>query len=147
MQNFEDHQMYPVKYVYEDDPLRLCREETRYKSACYHYAGTFLSQHAKNDPDFFRLCDAADKEYRRKCLSGMGANVLAYHLDDAAAAVRICDTGKDAVVRDACIDGIVSYHLVSYQSMEKTQAFCGTLTGADHDSCLAAMKARAESYR
>ncbi|MCX6715366.1 MAG: hypothetical protein NTX72_06175 [Candidatus Uhrbacteria bacterium] len=147
MQNFEDDQDFATPYVYKDDPLRLCREEPYFKPGCYHYTGVYLAEHRTSDENMFSLCDAAESSYYTKCVSGMGARLMATHLNDPKKAEAICETEKDERTKNACLDGLVSYDLVEYNSIPHTETFCTLLNKENQQACLDALEVRKAYYK
>ena len=147
MQNFEAGGDDPAPYVYPNDPLKLCRDEPRFKTACYIYAGEYLATDWKTTQKFFDQCDASDPGFVSKCISGMGAYLMAVHLDDPKKAEQMCDTGKTGTIKDACIDGMVSYDLVNYNSIPKTEALCASLATGNQATCNASLAARKPYYQ
>ena len=146
MQNFEDHQMYPTPFVYPK-PLQLCAEDPTFKAACYHYTGSYLAKSWRTNPDLFGACDPAESIWRAKCISGIGAYLMAVHLDNRDEAVAICDTAKTTASTAACIDGLVSFYLVNEHSVAATRAFCLSLKKETRSACLSALADRAGAYK
>ena len=147
MQNFEAAADDPTPFVYPEDPLRLCREETKYKPACYHYTGSYLAKIHKSEPNIFTYCDVADADYISKCVSGMGAYLLSAHLNDASIAIHICETTPNAKTTNACIDGLVSYDLVNFNSIPHTEALCASVSKEWQATCTASLDARKNFYK
>lgn len=146
MQNFEDHQMYPTPYVYMDDPLRLCREEGKFKPACYLYAGAYLAEHFEGESGIFQVCAGAEEDRVIECVRGIGHFLIGNYLDDKDQAIAICDSATSEQVKNACIDGLVSYHLVIYNSVSTTETFCASFPEEDQDTCMASVEARKMFY-
>ena len=147
MQNFEAGQDDPTPYVYATDPLRLCRDEPRYKTACYLYAGSYLATGWRTNPDIFSLCDASETKFHWKCISGMGAYLMAVHLGNPKQAEQMCDSAKTLAIQNSCIDGLVSYDLVNYNSIPTTEAFCASLEVGNRKTCENSLDARRQFYQ
>jgi hypothetical protein len=147
MQNFEPGGDDPTPYVYKDDPLKLCRDEPRYKSGCYIYAAEYLASKQPMSSDAFDLCDVSELAWHNKCVSGMGSYFMAVHLSDPQLVERVCDKAGNANSVSACIDGMVSYHLVNYNSIPKTTELCASMSVADQPACRVALEARKAFYQ
>lgn len=149
MQNFESTkmQMYPTPYFYPDDSLKVCRETPNFKTACYIYAGEYFAQQWKTNPQLFSLCSGSEKGYVNECVSGIGDYLMAVNLANPQKALSVCDNAPDTTTTAACVDGLVSYYLVNYNSIAQTQTFCNTLSGDDNTTCNASLQARAPYYK
>ena len=147
MQNFEAGQDDPTPYVYVNDPLKLCRDEPRYKTACYLYAGEYLAASVTLNSDVFALCDASEPKWNWKCVSGMGAYIMAIHLSDPKHAERVCNGAASQTTRNSCIDGMVSYTLVNYNSIPRAEALCSSLEAQNQVACQKSLDARRAFYQ
>ncbi|HSR88783.1 MAG TPA: hypothetical protein VLK22_00075 [Candidatus Udaeobacter sp.] len=150
MQNFESSelQMYATPYFFPNDPLKICRTETHFKPACYLYAGAYLAkQNLKTNTDLFSACNFSESGYINQCVSGMGSYIMATNLNNPKKAESICEQIDNQAVKSACIDGLVSYHLVNYNSIEKTETFCASLEAANQPACNTSLLKRKQYYQ
>ena len=147
MQNFQPGQDDPTPYVYPNDPLKVCRDQSTYKTACYLYAGEYLAAHWDKISPLFDMCTASEAKYVTRCDSGIGAYLMALHIRDAKQAEAVCNTAPSVAITHACIDGMVSYHLVDYSSISKTQAMCDSLLTANQATCNASLNIRRRFYQ
>lgn len=146
MQNFEVGGDDPQPYLFKDDPLKECRDEPRFKTACYLYAGEYLAIGWKQTPDVFSLCDQSEPAYEARCVTGIGAYLMAVNLQQPKTAELVCDKTGDVGLKNACIDGMVSYHLVNFNSIPKTAALCASMAAADQSACNASLASRKAFY-
>ncbi len=149
MQNFEskDKQMYLTPYAYADEPLKLCRETVHFKPACYLYAGEFLAKKWLPDENIFAFCNTSEKGYIGQCVSGMGAYSLAINIASPEKAEAVCNSTTNQTTRKSCIDGLVSYHLVNYNSVPKTEEYCNSMAAENQPFCEASLLARKKYYQ
>lgn len=149
MQNFESPalQMYATPYFFADDPLKVCREEKYFKPACYLYGGENLAKESwKTNSNFFALCNQSEAGYINQCISGMGSYIMAVNLNDPKNAEKICEQTENQTTKAACIDGLVSYHLVNYNSVQKTESFCLSLNTENQSACNTSLLLREKYY-
>ena len=149
MENFNSEERFHTsKYLNPADPLFPCRDQTNfYKYSCYFYAPDyFLRLHNRDYAAAVSWCRTAEEGYISKCLNGLGSRVMKQNIGSPLLVESICEkTGKQELT-DSCIDGLVSYFLVNYESRAKARAVCATLHTANRPACFTAISKRSTSF-
>lgn len=138
MENFGTFRaLHPSKYISLSDPLYPCSQQPDdFKVACYYYAPLFyLSLYDEDYTGALQLCEKAEGEYALVCAKGVGSRIIKQHIDEPRFAEKACMSNKKEQI-SSCIDGIVSYHLVNYESLEKARAMCAALSIINQSHCL-----------
>ena len=138
MENFStDQQVHSSRYLKPSDPLFPCAQEPeRYKGSCYFYAPIYyLNLHYEHYRGALALCDRAPAPYVRTCVTGTGSRIEKQNIDNPGFVERLCATASGTRV-DACIDGMVSYALVNYNSVRRAHTLCEHLQAAHRRACL-----------
>lgn len=148
MENFNtDRKSHPSFFLSEDNPFYPCgSQDWFYKSICYFYAPSFfLSLHKNEYLRTLTWCKTAETYGQLTCDSGVGSRAMKQNIHDPKFVEKICSNGTDQEVK-ACLDGMVSYYLVNYGSVEKGKQMCGTLAPEHMPTCLTSVTKRRELF-
>lgn len=146
MENFlSDEAIHPSKFLNPDNPFFPCSEpQTIYKSICYFYSPMyFLKLHNDDYERAMRWCDSADPAFETICANGLGSRTMKQNIKDPKLVEKICMSGSSNL-KDACIDGMVSYFLVEYGSKKKANELCNMLIDANKKNCLNSIKSHSD---
>jgi len=145
MENFEgDHFLHPSTYLRKSDPLYPCRDQKdAYKDSCYFYAPRFYLQ--INNGDYVNAlswCANAESGYKLTCIKGVGSGSMKQNLNDPKYVEKICLNAKSNTELNYCIDGMVSYYITNFYSLNAGKNMCGLLSKSNQQSCFASVKKR-----
>lgn len=141
MENFGSlRALHPSKYLREDDTLYPCSEQPEaFKAACYYYAPLFyLSLHDEDYSGALKSCLNAEKNFQTTCTKGVGSRIAKQHIDDVPFVEAECRKGtKEQFL--PCIEGLVSYYLVNFDSVAEARVMCYSLSPAIQKYCLSSV--------
>jgi hypothetical protein len=126
MENFNtDLTVHQTKYLRQDDPYFPCREPTEpYKGVCAFYAPRYYVRiHPGAYADALAWCATLPEGPRDGCAKGVGSVATKEHVDDPTFVESIC-LGGAPEQRRYCMEGLVSYTIVHYASVQKGRELC-----------------------
>jgi hypothetical protein len=138
MENFGTlRNLHPSKYLNAKNTLYPCPEQPEeYKQGCYYYSPLYyLNIHGEDYKGAMRVCFMAEKGYKETCIKGVGSRLMKQHIDEVAFAENTCKTGAEDKFY-SCLDGMVSYHLVNFDSVAKTKEMCFLISIPNQEYCL-----------
>lgn len=142
MENFNtDLNAHPNKYLKNEDTFYPCTDVAAiYKGACYFYAPRyFLQRHIRTYQSLLNFCNQAEDNYKLTCLNGAGSAVMKENIDNPSLVLGVC---RSSINENYCIDGMVSYYMVHYYSVQKGSDLCQTMSGSEKDVCLQSVQKR-----
>ncbi|MBI4239924.1 hypothetical protein HY620_02970 [Candidatus Uhrbacteria bacterium] len=135
MENFSSDQLlHPIRHLNSADPFALCRKQKkRYKDTCYFYAPRYVITLHKDAATLLKQC-SKEGGYRDTCMIGMGSALMKKNIDDPTYVERLCAQAQKTEQK-YCIQGMVSYYIVHYDSLEEAKKLCPTLSAANVKTC------------
>ncbi|GAC1510776.1 MAG: hypothetical protein NVS2B16_11270 [Chloroflexota bacterium] len=144
MENFNtDQKAHPSRYLRASDPMYPCPVQTTfYKGTCYYYAPIYyLSLHYEDYAGALRWCTHAEPHFIVTCVTGVGSRIEKQNIANPRFVERMCATAGSSGT-GACIDGMVSYYLVNFDSVSKGFSLCRSLQPAHQRACYWAVESR-----
>jgi len=137
----------PSKFVNGDPQYPCSIVETKYKSSCYLLQTSRMIQlFGPQFPKIAAACNDAPADQRGFCFQSMGRDVGGLHRNDAAGAIRACDSAPAGVGRSACIAGAVQDLFWDASGEKIVLQFCRSVTDAEGKrSCYDTIIGRASS--
>ena len=139
MENFSttEDSLHSTKYLRESDPFYPCNEQpANLKNVCYFYTSIYyLHLHPRLYSQGLENCLNAEADQQYACAKGIGSRVMKENLSDIYFDESVCTQATDAR-RTACIEGLASYHLINFGSLEQTRLMCTQLEIDDQTVCL-----------
>lgn len=145
MENFSSLQeFHPTSYLTPDNPFYPCPTvSSLFKDGCYFYAPEyFLSLHPREYVQALRWCESAETPFAIRCINGVGSRTMKQNINNPALSESVCLRGKNQGEVIACIDGMVSYHLVNFNSIKQTEKMCYSLIKQNQKICLSSLTQR-----
>jgi hypothetical protein len=144
MENFSTNsRIHTSLYLSLNDPFYPCADQKGlYKGVCYYYAPIFFLTTHNNDYEAgLHACAALDPPYISTCTKGMGSRIMKNNIAAPVTAESYCmRTTIDQI--PYCIDGMVSYYILNFNSKQKTQALCDSLHDTNRRACQNAITSR-----
>ena len=84
----------------------------------------------------------AEPDFILTCINGVGSRTMKQNMGSPTFAESICMKGKTREQISTCIDGMVSYYLVQYNSLQKARDMCGSLQEENQAVCHSAVEKR-----
>lgn len=144
MENFNtDQKLHPSRYLNPDDPFYPCASQPAYyKAICYFYAPIyFLSLHNDDYVGAMRWCQSAPKGYPSACTDGLATRIMKQNINNPKLVEQVCVSGVKKQV-NPCIDGMVSYYVVNFNSASSARNMCQKLSPEHRGQCLRSVNAR-----
>lgn len=139
-----DVEAHPSLYLDPEDPFAACRARPEpYRGVCALYAPRyFLRVHAARPGEdaerpyraAFSWCLSQPAPNQPTCVKGVAEAAAKARILEPAFAIGLCDSTPEGM-RDACVDGVATYVIVHYASLDRGAEFCGTLADADQATC------------
>lgn len=129
MEHFNtDQKLHPSSYLRPEDPFYPCAQQPAHNQAvCYFYAPAYyLSLHQDNYAAAMSWCAHAPGTFVNACTNGLATRIMKQRIANPQFVERICESGTSLQVAP-CIDGMVSYYVVHFDSWQKAQEMCATL--------------------
>lgn len=148
MENFNtDQKIHPSRYLRASDPRYPCADQVPfYKDPCYFYAPIYyLNLHDRDYAAAARWCDGSEGGYAGACVIGLGHRLMQQNLSAPRFTERVCDRLGPGKTAD-CLDGVVSYWMVNFDSVRQGHVLCGMMLPADRHTCNAAVDKRAWQF-
>lgn len=137
MENFNtDLNAHPSEYLRDDDPFFPCRApEEPYKGVCAFYAPRFyMKAHPGAYTDALEWCMTVGDGPDDGCAKGVGSVAMKQNIARPRFVEAVCESGTgDQQVY--CIEGMVSYYIVHYASVEKGRELCAILKEEHRERC------------
>lgn len=144
MENYATLQkVHTSKYLKPNDPFYPCpQEKTAYKSSCYFYAPRYyLSLHKNDYKGALAACLTIEEGYQASCNVGVGSSMMKENILNPKAVEEICDSSDKTQITN-CIDGMVSYYTVHYNSVEKGKDLCAQMSPTHQKFCMESVETR-----
>jgi len=144
MENFNtDQKLHPSRYLNPDNPFYPCASQpTFYKAICYFYAPIyFLSLRNDDYVGAMRWCQSAPKGYPSACTDGLATRIMKQNINNPKLVEQVCVSGVKKQV-NPCIDGMVSYYVVNFNSASSARNMCQKLAPEHRGQCLRSVNAR-----
>lgn len=138
MENFNsDERFHTSKYLDTKNPFYPCDRQTNfYKDPCYFYAPDYyLHLHPNNYNNAIKWCDSAEPDFILKCDMGVGSRTMKYNMGSPEFAEKVCMLANTRTKQTFCIDGMVSYFLVHYNSLSRGRKLCPILEESNQATC------------
>jgi len=127
MENFNSNiQIHPSRYLHPNDPFYPCALQSAfYKDACYFYATDYyLHLHTGDYLGEIKWCNSAEEGFITKCDMGLGSRAMKYNTGNPKFVEKICMSADTKEKVNSCIDGMISYFLVQYNSVARAKEIC-----------------------
>lgn len=148
MENFATNQdLHPSIYVDPKDPLYPCAEHAdMYQAICYYYAPLYyLSLHEDAYTKALVWCETAETGFGAICARGVGSRIMKQHIADPVFVETTCMQGPEHFI-SSCLDGMVSYHLVNFDSVSKAKEMCTLLLPKNQLGCFISVENRKGNF-
>lgn len=145
MENFEgDHDVHPTNYINPQNPSYPCNQlDAKYKESCYFYSARYyLALYPTKYMDGFAWCRTQENGYQLTCIKGIGSAMMKQNLNDPNLVAGYCNKTANNDEKVYCIDGLVSYYLTNYYSLNKGIAMCNAIMPEDRQQCLVSTENR-----
>lgn len=149
MENFNSAiRFHPSNYLKPTNPMYPCPEQPDFhKSACYFYAPDYyLTIHPHDYAGAVNWCQTAEPGYILTCINGVGSRTMKQNIGSPKFAESICMQAKTQQQINTCIDGMVSYYLVQYNSQQKARDMCSHLQAMHQSACYSGVRQRDASF-
>ncbi len=136
MENFStDEDIHHSKYLDTKNPFLVCSiQKNIFKVTCYFYAPRYIIAHQTDPLRAFHKCYAL-KSYKNVCMTGMGSALMKKNIDNPHRVELACNTAQKSL-KAHCIEGMISYLIVNYDSLEPAKKICTSLSKANKKTCL-----------
>lgn len=148
MENFGTNEdMHQSEYLKPEDPFYPCAEQDeKFKGVCYFYSPIYyLNLHNDDYETALKWCLSAEADQVMACTKGLGSRAMKYNLADAKLVESICESGT-ADQKPTCIDGMISYYLVNFESLSKGRKLCSELKPENAEICLSSLESRSSLF-
>jgi len=144
MENFgSETSLHPSAFLNPKDSLYPCAvQPEQFKFACYYYAPLYyLNLRLDDYAGALKLCAGTELEFQPTCAKGVGSRAIKQNIHNTAFSEKICSSGTNEQVKP-CLEGVVSYYLVNYNSMEKTKEMCNSLKKENRSFCISSAESQ-----
>lgn len=118
-----------------------------YKDSCYFFAPDYyLHLHPNDYVGAVSWCHTAENGFILRCLSGVGSRTIKQNIGSPGFVESVCMHGKTIQQINSCIDGMVSYFLVNYDSVSRANELCGDLKKENQATCFASVNSRSKLF-
>ncbi len=145
MENFNsDERFHTSQYLHKTDPFFPCPDQTTfYKDSCYFYAPDYYLQlHQDDFKGAIQWCREAEPGFVNKCMMGVGSRTMKRNMGSPKFVEDVCMTAESKDKIASCIDGMVSYFLVQYDSISRANKICELMDDDNQQSCFQSVKNR-----
>lgn len=137
MENFGSEAPFHISnYLSPNDPFYPCdTQPDQFKFSCYYYAPIYyLNLHVNDYKGALRACLTINPEFQSTCTKGVGSRIIKQNIKNLSFAQKMCESGtKDQLY--PCLEGIISYYLVNFNSLEKATEMCSRLKNEYQNYC------------
>lgn len=147
MENFNSNTLlHPTEYLNPENPFYPCGDQKdMYKAVCYFYAPAYyLTIHPNAYEEAMQWCLDAERGYEAACAKGVGSRVMKENIGNVELGEKTCNSQPD--VTDPCIDGMVSYYIVNFASVQKGAELCEMISEQNKETCLNGVESRKYWY-
>lgn len=147
MENFNtDTSVHTSAFLHPEDPFFPCPEQkSLYQAVCYFYAPNYyLNLHKNAFTEALQWCATTPGGYENACAKGVGSRAMKKNIENIPLVEAVCESLPD--LTPACIDGMVSYYIVNFASVEKGRELCSIVLEDHQEACLAAVELRKNWY-
>lgn len=135
------------KYLSETNVFYPCSDQKLlYKGACYFYAPDYyLHLHRDDYIGILTLCNSVEQGFVLTCINGIGSRTMKRNIKDPKFVESICMHAKPDQAK-YCIDGMTSYYLVHFYSLEKGKELCNMLEDSNKPQCFLSVENRKKLF-
>lgn len=137
MENFTtDHSKHQSNFLNPTNVFYPCNEQTGlYMAACYYYAPTYyLSLHPGKYSEILGVCGTLVSSAWSACSRGAGSRIMKYNIMNANEAENYC-MGAAQDQHSDCLVGMVQYHILHYNSKERSFDLCNRFRPENQALC------------